>query len=246
MSAAEIVVVVAVVCFGAFIKSITGVGLPSIAVPVIALFTSVEDAVVVIALPAFVMNLALIARHRVGAGKAVHLPVLVGAGIVGAAVGTFLLKELDDQVLLLVLAVVVVGYIATNIVSTNFTWPAGLIAPASPAVGLAAGVLQGAAGISGPLIGTWLHGLRLGRDGFIYAMTLLFLVNGAVQFVVLGALGLYTSGRVAATVLTVIPAAVMLPIGGWVGKRMAPAIFDRLVLVLLACSAVALLIRAWL
>ena len=234
-----------VVCFGAFIKSVTGVGLPSVAVPVIAVFTSVEDAVVVIALPAFVMNAALIARHRAGAGRVVHLPVLVGTGIVGAAIGSLLLKELNEQILLLVLAVVVVGYLVTNLFLADFSWPPQIVAPASPAVGLSAGVLQGAAGISGPLIGTWLHGLRLGRDGFIYSMTLLFLVNGAAQFVVLGALGLYTSGRIGATLLTVVPAVAMLPVGGWVGKRLAPEIFDRFVLVLLACSAVALAIRAW-
>jgi len=59
--------IIGAVSIGAFIKAITGMGLPPIPTPVMAAFLGVEHAVVVIAGPAQLTNTWLLWEHRRGA-----------------------------------------------------------------------------------------------------------------------------------------------------------------------------------
>ena len=99
IEALDLVVIVAAIAVGAFIKGATGGGLPQLAIPVMAVFLGVEHAVVVMAIPGVVANGLLVWSHRAEASKTRHLPAMVGAGIVGSVIGTMLLKSLDGRVL---------------------------------------------------------------------------------------------------------------------------------------------------
>ncbi len=72
----EIAIALVAVLVGALTKSVTGMGFPLVAIPVISLFVSVEDAVVVIALPNVVMNLVLCLGVRSAWSETRDLPVL--------------------------------------------------------------------------------------------------------------------------------------------------------------------------
>jgi uncharacterized membrane protein YfcA len=111
---------------------------------------------------------------------------------------------------------------------------------ASPPVGLVAGGLQGATGISGPLLTTWLHGFGMKPRAFVFAISTLFFVFAVVQMVTLFGVGLYTSERVVQSLLALIPIALALPLGSAAARRLSPATFQRIVLVLLAASVVSL------
>ncbi|MGH8881913.1 MAG: hypothetical protein ACRD0P_31950, partial [Stackebrandtia sp.] len=60
----DLVVIVAAIAVGAFIKGATGGGLPQIAIPVMAVFLGVERSVVVMAIPGVVANGWLVWSHR--------------------------------------------------------------------------------------------------------------------------------------------------------------------------------------
>jgi len=62
-----------------------------------------------------------------------------------------------------------------------------------------------------------------------------------VQTVTLLGVGLYTPARLAESALALIPIAIALPLGVRAARRISPATFQRLVLVLLAVSVVSLL-----
>lgn len=83
MSAWQFVLVVVAILLGALVKAITGVGLPLLAVPVIAAFTSIDDAVVVLAVPNLVANLQLVWRERNHLSANPDLPVLGLTGVLG-------------------------------------------------------------------------------------------------------------------------------------------------------------------
>src|ERR671917_2385735 len=119
----DLVVIVAAIAVGAFIKGATGGGLPQLAIPVMAVFLGVEHAVVVMAIPGVVANGLLVWSHRAEAPRTRHLPAMVGAGVVGAVVGTLLLKSLDGRVLSGVLAAVILGYIVLSVLRPGFTLP---------------------------------------------------------------------------------------------------------------------------
>jgi uncharacterized protein len=241
VSLLDLTVIVAAIAVGAFIKGATGGGLPQIAIPVMAVFLGVEHAVVVMTIPGVIANGWLVWTHRHEAKDTRDLPGMLVAGTVGAVAGTFLLRSLDGRWLSAALALVITGYIVLALARPGFTIPARVTRVASPPVGLVAGGLQGATGISGPLLTTWLHGFGMKPRAFVFAISTLFCVFAVVQAVTLAGIGLYTTERVVQSLLALIPIALTLPLGSAAARRLSPLTFQRIVLVLLAASVVSLL-----
>lgn len=240
-SAADLMVIVAAIFVGAFIKGATGGGLPQLAIPVMAVFIGVERAVVLMAIPGVVSNAFLVWSHRDSARDTRDLPALLSTGVLGAVVGTMLLKTLDGRILSAVLAAVIVLYIAVALLHPGFVIPSRVTRFTSPPVGLAAGGLQGATGISGPLLTTYLHGFGLLPRAYVFSLATLFFVSAVVQVVTLAAVGLYTQSRLVESLLTLIPIAVALPLGARAARRLSRETFQRITLALVAASALSLI-----
>lgn len=241
MSFFDITVIVAAIAVGAFIKGATGGGLPQLAIPVMAVFLGVEHAVVVMAIPGVVANGLLVWSHRAQARHTQHLPAMIGAGIVGSVIGTMLLQSLDGRVLSGVLAVVILCYIGLSLTKPGFTLPARLTRVGSAPIGLVAGGLQGATGISGPLLTTWLHGFGLPPRVYVFAISSLFFVFSTVQAITLAGVGLYTPTRLLESLLALVPILLALPLGVRAARKLSAQTFQRVVLVLLAASVVSLI-----
>ena len=236
----DLVVIVVAIAVGAFIKGATGGGLPQIAIPVMAVFLGVEHAVVIMAIPGVVANGLLVWSHRREAGATRDLPGMLAAGVLGSIVGTMLLESLDARVLSAVLAVVIITYIVIATLRPGFSIPARVTRIASPPVGLAAGGLQGATGISGPLLTTYLHGFGLPPRAYVFSLSVLFFVFSSVQTATLAGVGLYTQARLIESLLALVPILVALPLGVRAARRLSARTFQRVVLVLLAASVVSL------
>ena len=242
MDGGALAVIVLAILAGAIVKSVSGMGLPVIAVPVITLVLPLEEAVVAVALPALAVNGIIGWRERSHRTEARDLPVLAATGLAGAVVGALLLVNLPEEPVLLALTVIVLSYVALAIAR-----PALRIAPGTgtrwaPAVGLTAGLMQGATGISGPVTGTWIHAYRLPRDAHVFAVTLLFLMAGIGQVVPLAASGSF-AGRWPGALVGVVPAVAMVPLGARIRGRLSGPAFDGVVLAALVVSAVTILVR---
>lgn len=243
MSGLEFVVVAVAVLVGALVKAVTGVGLPIIAIPVMSLFIPVEEAVVIIAVPNAIMNFALLRNVRHAVADTRDLVAFNGAGVVGAVAGTFVLVSVSEEPLLVVLAVVVLLYVASQGrregidigVDSSRRW--------APPVGLAAGVMQGAVGISGPIVASWMHALRLQRDAYVFSVTVSFLLSGTTQIVVLAASGRLWGEPLLLGLAATLPILATVPMGARIRDRLAGPVFDRAVLVILSASATALIAR---
>ena len=98
---------------GSMIKSISGMGLPLIAIPVITFVADVETAVAVIAIPNLLINTTMAWRARDTRDQTRDLPMLGATGLVGGVIGTFALVSWDEEPLIIVLVVVVAIYVVT-------------------------------------------------------------------------------------------------------------------------------------
>lgn len=243
MSGFEFVVVAVAVLAGAFVKAVTGVGLPIIAIPVMSLFIPVEEAVVIIAVPNAIMNFALLRNVAHASGETRDLVSFNAAGVVGAVIGTFVLVSVSEEPLLVVLAVVVLAYVSTQSLRQGIAIGAGSSRRWAPPVGFTAGVMQGAVGISGPIVASWMHALRLNRDAYVFSVTVSFLLSGTTQIVVLAASGRLWGEPLALGLAATIPILATVPLGARIRERLAGPVFDRMVLLILSTSAVALLAR---
>jgi uncharacterized membrane protein YfcA len=237
------IILVAVV-IGSISKAVTGMGLPLIVIPIAALFVDIEDAVVIIALPNLLANGVLAARERSHIAETRNLPALAITGVIGATFGTLLFVNIPDQPLVIALIVAIVVYITTFFLKPDMQTTPAQSQRWSPVVGVVAGTFQGAIGISGPIVGSWVHSLRLPRGAHILSVTGLFLITGLTQFTILLANG-ELSGRVAATLLACIPVLATIPIGTRLRDRVSGRGFDLAIIAMLAVSSIALCVRTF-
>lgn len=244
MSATELAIVLAAVVVGSIAKSVTGMGLPVIVIPVAALFVDLTDAVVVIALPNMVANGVLAAQERTHFDDTRDLPVLAVVGVLGAVGGTLLFVSVPDEPLVIALLAAIATYIATFFLKPDLVTSPAQSRRWSPVVGTVAGGFQGAIGISGPIVGSWIHSYRLPRGAHILSVTVLFFITGTTQFAVLIANG-ELDGRVVATLLACIPVVATIPLGRRLRDRFSVRGFDLAIVAMLAVSSIALCVRTF-
>jgi uncharacterized membrane protein YfcA len=244
VSGAELTIVLVTVVVGATIKAITGMGLPLIVIPVASLFVDVEDAIVVIALPNVMANGILAGRERSSWPATRDLPVLIATGVVGAVGGTLLLVNVPEEPLVVALIVSIVGYVALFFLHPELRTTPRTSRRLAPAVGAVAGVFQGAIGISGPIVGSWIHSYRLPRGAHVLSVTILFFLSGLTQLVILTVDG-QLADRLAATLLACVPVLAAIPIGTALRDRVSTRAFDLAIVGILAVSAVSLTVRTF-
>lgn len=244
MNELEIAICVAALLLGILVKAITGMGFPLIAIPVISVFVSVEDAVAVVSLPNVVMNGVLCWRTRGHAEQTRDLPMLTVTGIVGAAAGMWLLVHLPERPLLIALAVTVFAYLAHHARSPDAVLAPDTARRWSAPVGFAAGIMQGAVGVSGPLVAAWIHAYRLVPNAFVFSVTLLFLVSGAVQLVLLMGNAMLVGPRLWLGLAAIPLVLVLIPVGERLRERLTGPRFQRAVIAVLWLAGASLLGRA--
>ncbi len=239
MSAGELAAVLLAVAAGFFAKGVTGIGGPLLAIPVAAAFVGVEHAVAVVAVPGLLGNVWLMWEHRAERARLMRLlGMFLLAGVVGAIIGTWLLVSIDDRLLTLGLAGVVILYVATYLIQPDLRLGDRGARLLAPPMGLASGLLQGATGISAPPVAMYMHSIRLPKGAFVFAVTTPFMLFGIVQIASMAALGAYDAERWTQAVLACLPLLIVIPVGIRLGRRLSQATFEKVMLGLLAIVAV--------
>jgi uncharacterized protein len=189
------------------------------------------------ALPGVVTNTWLLWRYRSHLRATRDLPVLLVTGIAGAVLGTIGLQRANAAVLSLVLAGAIGLYLAVFLSKSQFAVTPRVSRYSSPPVGLVAGVLQGATGMSGPVLTTYLHGFRMPKQVFVVSLVTLFQVFAVTQMITLFRVGLYSGSRLAESVMALVPMMLILPLGARMADRLSAQSFERWILVLLVGTA---------
>ncbi|MFA9430458.1 sulfite exporter TauE/SafE family protein [Egicoccus sp. AB-alg2] len=233
MSAGAVAVVLVAVVIGSITKGVTGSGLPTVAIPVMAGFIGVEAAVIVMAFPTVVTNSWLLWEHRHEARNARHLKRMLATGAAGSVAGVFILTTLPAAVLSLTLALVIFTYAGYSLVRPDVAIGERSARVLSPGVGFAGGIAQGATGIAGPLVATYVHGFRLDPGAYVFTIAAQFQVFAAVQVATFLALGRYTVDLALSSLLALVPVVLFLPVGIRLARRLDARRFHRVVLIVL-------------
>ncbi len=244
MSAEEAVVALVAVLVGSLLKSISGIGLPLVTIPAISFVADIETAVAVTALPNLALNVVLAWRERDQLPATRDLPVLAATGFMGAIVGTVVLVAVPEEPLIALLLVVVLAYAFTFHASPDFSIDPRRSRKLAPVVGTTAGAMQGAVGISGPIVAAWIHSYRLPRNAHILSVTVLFTFAGLAQLPVL-IIGDQMGGLWTVAVVACIPALATVPAGARLRHALSSDGFDRAVVAILTVSVVGLAIRTF-
>jgi hypothetical protein len=226
---------------GGVLKGAVGAGAPILGVPLLALIYDVPLAVAVFTLPNLISNIWqawAFRSHRAAPGFAW---TFAGFGAAGVGGGTVLLVSLPGDALLAGLAGLVFVYIGLRLARPDWVLERALAARIVVPVGLVAGIMQGAGGVSAPVSVTFLSAMRLERLEFIATISVFFMAMTAVQIPALWALGILTPKLAALSALAVVPLFAGIPVGQWIARRVSRATFDRLILALLAAVAARLI-----
>ncbi|MYE64610.1 MAG: sulfite exporter TauE/SafE family protein [Acidimicrobiaceae bacterium] len=194
-------------------------------------------------LPTILSNVLLVWRNRHALGNTQHLPVLAATAVAGTVLGTFVLVSAPEEPLVGLVVASVLIYAARVLWFRDAHVSTGSARRATPAVGAAAGVLQGTLGMPGPLLASWFHACRLRGDAYVLSLTSLFLISGVSQFTTQIAVGAYSRERLAAAAVAVVPVIALTPVGERLRQRLSQQAFDLIVLAVLAAAAVSLLLR---
>lgn len=225
---------------GGILKGATGAGAPIAAIPIIALYYNVPVAVAVFVVPNLVSNSIQVWTHRKARIGSDFLLRFVLAGVAGAAVGTWLLARVPTDALKLAVAVAVIIFIVFRLMRPEWSLPMAAARTVAAPIGLVAGVLQGASGISAPVSITFLNAMRLPRPGFISTISIFFLSMLVVQVPMLAGYGFLTVERLLIGCAATVVLTGFMPVGAFLGRLVSPETFNRIILVLLGLLALRL------
>ncbi len=233
-----------IICFGlalgAFVKGLTGMGLPLVAVPFLASFLGAEHAVVVMQIPGLVSNAWLVWRHR---GEARGIPLrydLFLPAVVMTVVGVWFLDTATDNATILLLAIVVAAFLALLLFNPSFRLDGRIGRIATPVASAVGGFVQGAAGVSGPLFSTLIMSFRLRKEAYVFYNGLMFGLFNLIQIAVMFGFGMWTWQRFFEGCLALIPLFVFQYIGMRMMGRISPRVFNGAVVAIIVVMEIKL------
>ncbi|MFC4352731.1 sulfite exporter TauE/SafE family protein [Fodinicurvata halophila] len=228
-----------------FVKGVIGMGLPLVALPVLAYMMPVPEAITVLSLPVVLSNLvqAFQGGHFLGVLKR-FWPVMLSL-VLGVLLGVQLLVSLDPQLLYLLLGIAITGMALLTLSSPRFTLKPSQERPVGLGVCFGAGVLGGVSNLPGPPLALYLVALRLEKTFFISAISIFFLINSAPLYAALAlhdVLGWY---ELLLSAFAVIPVFGGVFLGQWVRKFVSQARFQTVVLLVLVVIGLSFIWRAY-
>ncbi len=204
-------------------KSGFGSGVGSLAVPLMALAISVPQAAAIMMPPLLVADVLGVAAFRKDFDKAL-LKFLIPFALLGTGVGTLLFKVLDSH-----LVAGIVGIFTLLFLAQRLLFPPKPDSPPPPRwlgaiLTTTSGFTSFISHAGGPPVSAYVIPLRLPPVRYAATMAFLFFVVNLSKWVPYAWLGLIDS-RNMATSLVLLP---MVPLGVWVGVRIARRIDEKL------------------
>jgi uncharacterized membrane protein YfcA len=226
-------------------KSGFGSGFGSLAVPMMALVTTVPVAAAILMPVLFVMDILGIVAYRRDFDRAL-LKFLVPKALLGVLVGALTFHALDAKTVAGLVGVLTLVFLAQRVRQRTQlnrppmpTWLGGLLTATS-------GFTSFVAHAGGPPVNAYLLPMRLSPVTYTATMAYLFLVVNLSKWIPYGMLGLLNMENFA-TAMVLLPLA---PLGVWVGVRMArkidPVVFYRVAYVGMALTGIKLTWDGWL
>ena len=241
----EFLIIATALAAGGLTKGLTGMGLPSVSIPIMASVLGVQRAVLTLIIPIVVSNLWLSWANRDCRNDVPELPRLLLFGLPGAAAGAGVLYLASEQMLATLLAVWIAAYLLLRLAHPNFSLSGAARRRYSPAVGVTAGALQAATGISAPVLAPYLDALGLSPRSYVFAVATAFAALAGTHLMVLLIFRAYSLQQLFESSLAVIPALLFVPIGSWLREFLPIHAFGIVIRILLLVMAVRLIIGAW-
>jgi hypothetical protein len=198
------------------VKGVVGMGLPTMAMGMLALVMTPLEAAALLVMPSLATNLwQMVGGPSLGEVTR-RLWLMMLCVCAGTALGISLMTGVDSRLPAITLGVALLVYGLVALLLPPLSVPRAAEPWASPVVGLTTGVLSGATGIFVLPAVPYVAALGFGRAALIQALGLSFTVSTVALAAALYWTGNYTSGRALQSLVAVLPAVS----GMWAGQAL--------------------------
>jgi len=198
---------------GSFVKGLTGLGFPLVAIPFMATFLGAEHAIVVAQIPNMAANIWLFVSHRRELKVTpLRYDLLVPAAVT-VVVGVWFLDLWEDRIVITLLAVCLGGFLILLAVKPNFKLDGMADKIITPIASLIGGFFQGVTGVSAPVFSTLIFSYRLKKESYVLYNAIVYGLFNVVQIATLIWLGMFTTERTVEGLLALIPLAIFQYLG---------------------------------
>ena len=242
--APELAIIGAVFLLAGAVKGVVGLGLPTVAIGLLAALIGLSEGMVLMVIPALVTNL-----WQALAGGSLTMIVrrvwaLLLTVLIGAWFGVDLFGRSDAALLTALLGVLLCTYSLFGLTSPKLPAPGRHEGWLSPVVGAINGTLTGLTGTFFMPGVPYFQALGLSRDVMVQAMGVLFLVSTASLGVALAGHGRLDVEIGAVSALATVPALLGMALGARLRRRLSEQRFQQALFVALLLLGIYIAVRA--
>jgi uncharacterized membrane protein YfcA len=227
-------IIAAVICsliVAGLLKSIIGVGMPVVALPLLSLFIDVKSAAMLLTMPLIFSNLPQ-ALEGGNTGRCLMQlrPVIIGM-VPGLFLGVRVLLALDANVAKITAGLVLMGVGGLSLLAPRLQLQPRLVLPAGITFGFFGGFLGGIAAMPGPLVFIFLLAKGLRGKAFTKEASLYLVVSAGLLAILLTASSHFSWLDVSVSTAAMLPVVLGMHIGQHMRDKIAPETFKKLVLI---------------
>ncbi len=238
-----IIVVAAALFVAGGVKGVIGLGLPLTAISIMGAVIELRTAIAFIAVPIVATNLLqAIQGKRMGEILRQYWVINVFS-VLGTFAGAEILFIVDPRYLTMFLGFVVVFYVVINVTRFRPRISDGAAPWFAPPTGILSGLLTGTTGSVGIPIALYLQARGVGKDVFVRALALTFLISGSMLLIALLRKGAIGPHEATISVLSLIPAFAGMALGQRMRGHLSEERFRIFVFVFLLLAALNLIRR---
>lgn len=244
MHAQELYWIVFALFAGGSIKGSAGIGLPMVAVPLMAIVLPLEYAAALLSLPILLANLVQVKKLPLEAIKQPWLLLLALSLLLGMGIGS-LLMSIHSQWLIMLTGVSVTLFALMSLVGVKPTIRPELRAPVALLSGSFAGLTGGTNAMYGWPLVMFVSSLSLSPTQFIGIISLLYLLAHSLFLLTLLLQGLLTLNLIALSALACIPVFAGIRFGQRLTRKLETGNrFQQLISLLLLIGGIGLVLKA--
>ncbi|MEK9723847.1 MAG: sulfite exporter TauE/SafE family protein [Rhodospirillaceae bacterium] len=233
------------ICAGGFVKGVTGIGLPIVAIAVMVNFMDPLTTFTMLTMPILATNLWQAATSHDWKAPFVRFWPMILVFIASLVAGAQLAVALDTHILLLVLGVTVAVFAASNIVKPR----AHPLSPATerwagPFAGVLSGLLGGLTTIWGPPMMMLFILLKLEKDVWVQTVGLIWFLGSVPLALAYWQNGLLNGETLPLSLYACVPGMIGIWLGEAIRRRINQETFRKVMLVALLLIGLNLIRRA--
>lgn len=231
------------ILLGGLVKGTLGVGLPLFAVPLMSLMIGSTHAIALVAVPVLVSNIWQAWQEGSWTASLKRFwPLMVSQSIMTVLAVYFTLSFSVKQLNMLVAFAVVLA-VVIMLFKPSFNIPPHREKMMGSLVGGLSGMLGGVSSLMGPILISYTMSLKLHRDEFVGAISVIYLMAALPLYVAMFSFGRMETIDLGYSVLALIPMAIGLKTGQKLRHRLSEEAFRKVLLAFLIFVATLLVLR---